>query len=136
MPVIGWSAGYVLRDFISHIDHWVAFGLLFMIGFKMIFESSKIKSNRKNINPLNIYTLLILSIATSIDALAVGLSLSFLKISILMPAMIIGFITFIFSFAGVFIGDRFGHFFERRIEAVGGIILIGIGIKILIEHLF
>lgn len=134
MPVIGWLAGFSLRDFISGIDHWIAFGLLSIIGIKMIFESTKLKPDRK-IDPLNVYVLLILSIATSIDALAIGLTLSILNISIVTPALIIGIITFLLSFIGVYIGDRFGHFFENKIEVVGGLILIGIGIKILIEHL-
>lgn len=136
MPTIGWLAGLSLRDFISTIDHWIAFGLLSVIGFKMIFESAKMKSDEEKINPLNIRVLLILSVATSIDALAVGLSLSFLKISIVTPVIIIGAITFFLSFTGVFIGNRFGHFFENKIEFIGGLVLIGIGIKILIEHLF
>jgi putative Mn2+ efflux pump MntP len=136
MPAVGWLAGFNLRDFISNIDHWIAFGLLSAIGFKMIFESAKMKSDEKKINPLNIRILLILSVATSIDALAVGLSLSFLKISIVTPAIIIGAITFFLSFTGVFIGNRFGHFFENRIEFIGGLVLISIGVKILIEHLF
>ncbi|MBI4744030.1 MAG: manganese efflux pump [Actinobacteria bacterium] len=136
MPTIGWLAGLSLRDFISNIDHWIAFGLLSAIGFKMIFESVTMKSEDKEINPLNIYVLLVLSIATSIDALAVGLSLSFLKIFIITPVIMIGTVTFLFSFAGVFIGNKFGHFFENKIELAGGLILIVIGVKILIEHLF
>ncbi|MBI5187652.1 MAG: manganese efflux pump MntP family protein [Nitrospirae bacterium] len=135
MPVIGWLAGFSLRNYISNIDHWVAFGLLSMIGLKMIFESFKMSSDEKEIDPLNIYILLMLSIATSVDALAVGLSLSILRVSIVTPAIIIGIITFILSLIGVFIGDRFGHFFEKKIEILGGLILIGIGLKILIEHL-
>ena len=135
MPGIGWLAGFSLRDFISGIDHWIAFGLLSMIGCKMIFESTRMGSSEKEIDQLNIYVLLILSIATSIDAFAVGLSLSFLKISIVTTAIIIGIMTFMVSFLGVFVGNRFGHFFENKIEVIGGLILIGIGIKILIEHL-
>lgn len=135
MPVIGWAAGLHFRSIIIGIDHWIAFGLLSTIGLKMIYESSKLKSQDQKINTLNIYVLLILSVATSIDALAVGLSLSFLKVSIALPAVVIGVVTFILSFLGVFIGNRSGHFFEKKIEMVGGIILIGIGIKILIEHL-
>ena len=135
MPLIGWLAGLGLRDFISGIDHWIAFGLLSVIGFKMIFESVKIKSNKKETNPLNVYTLLILSIATSIDALAIGVSFAFIKIFIVTPAIIIGIVTFLLSFLGIFIGNRFGHFFENKIEIAGGIILIVIGTKILLEHL-
>jgi len=135
MPVIGWFAGRGLRDFISGVDHWVAFGLLGLIGLKMIYESTKLESDKKEINPLNIYVLSMLSIATSIDALAVGVSFAFLKISLVTSIVIIGTITFILSFIGVFVGNRTGHFFENKIELAGGLILIGIGTKILLEHL-
>ncbi len=135
MPIIGWLAGISIREFISSIDHWIAFGLLSTIGIKMIYESTKMKEDEKTFDPLNIYVLLILSIATSIDALAVGLSLSFLKIAIITPSIIIGVITFLLSLIGVYIGDKSGHFFESKIEVLGGLILIGIGVKILIEHL-
>ena len=135
MPLIGWSAGLSFRDFISGIDHWIAFGLLSLIGGKMVYESSKMEANNKKIDSLNVYVLLMLSIATSIDALAVGLSLSFLNLSIILPAVIIGMITFLLSIFGVYFGNRFGHYFERKIEIVGGLILIGIGIRILIDHL-
>ncbi len=136
MPIIGWLSGISLRSIISGVDHWIAFGLLSIIGCKMIYESFKLESDKGKINPQNIYVLFILSIATSIDALAVGLSLSFLKVAIILPAIIIGIVTFLLSFLGVYIGNKVGHFFERKIEIIGGLILIGIGIKILIEHLF
>ena len=136
MPVIGWACGSLFKDFIACIDHWIAFALLSIIGIKMIYESFSIKKKDKGLNTQDLRILFILSIATSIDALAVGITLSFLDIAIIMPALIIGVITFILSFAGVFIGNKFGHFFENKIEAVGGMILIVIGIKILIEHLF
>jgi len=135
MPMIGWLAGLSLRDFISGVDHWIAFGLLTTIGVKMIYESVKIGEDEKAIDPLNIYVLLVLSIATSIDALAVGVTFAFLKIFIATPAIIIGLVTFLFSFLGVYIGDRMGHFFENKIELIGGLILIAIGVKILLEHL-
>lgn len=135
MPLIGWLAGLSVRSFISGVDHWIAFGLLSFVGCKMIYESITTKPTAKENNPLNMYVLLVLSVATSIDALAVGLSLSFLNISIATPVVIIGVVTFLLSFLGVFIGDRFGHYFEKKMEIVGGLILIGIGIKILIEHL-
>lgn len=134
MPVMGWAAGFGLRDFISSVDHWIAFVLLTAIGIKMIYESRAIKKEEKEVVILSIYALLLLSIATSIDAFAVGFSLSALNVSIINPALIIGIITFMLSFAGVFIGNRFGHLFESKIEIVGGVILIGIGIKILLEH--
>ena len=135
MPLIGWLAGLGLKDFISGIDHWIAFGILSFIGCKMIYESIRIKSYEKEINPLNVYVLLMLSIATSIDALAIGVSFAFIKIFIVTPAIIIGIVTFLLSFLGIFIGNRFGHFFENKIEIAGGIILIVIGTKILLEHL-
>ena len=135
MPVIGWASGSLFKDLIEYIDHWIAFALLSFIGIKMIHESFKITKKDKKIDVLNLRILLILSIATSIDALAVGVTLSFLDVTIIMPALMIGIITFSLSFMGVFIGNKFGHFFENKIEALGGIILIGIGIKILLEHL-
>ena len=109
MPIIGWFAGYNLREFISDIDHWLAFGLLSIIGCKMIYESIKRDTGKNEPEILNNYVLLILAIATSIDALAVGVSFAFLEISIIIPAIIIGVVTFILSF---------------------------IGIKILVEHIF
>lgn len=136
MPIIGFLAGLSIRDFLASIDHWVAFGMLSFIGCKMIYESISMDSNNKQFNPQDLLLILSLAVATSIDALAVGISLSFLKISIIRPALIIGIVTFAFSFTGVYIGKRIGHLFEKKIEIIGGLILIGIGIRILIEHLF
>ena len=136
MPLIGWLSGQTIEDFVTSIDHWIAFSLLTIVGSKMIYESTKIESELKKTNPLNLHTLLLLSIATSIDALAIGISFAFLLVSIITPIMIIGIVTFILSFIGVFIGDLKGHLFEGKIEILGGVILIGIGVKILIEHLF
>jgi putative Mn2+ efflux pump MntP len=135
MPVLGWLSGVGLREYIASFDHWIAFFLLSVIGGKMIYEASKLEEASKQIDPLNIYVLFLLSVATSIDALAVGLSFAFLKIVVIFPAIIIGVVTFVFSLLGVFIGDKFGHFFERKIEIIGGIILIVIGLRILFEHL-
>ena len=101
----------------------------------MIYESRKLKDEiERTINPLNIYVLFTLAIATSIDALAVGITFSFLNVSIVEPVIIIGLVTFVFSLAGTYIGEFFGHVFEDKIEFAGGLILIGIGTKILIEH--
>jgi putative Mn2+ efflux pump MntP len=136
MPLIGSLAGLTLREHIAHYDHWIAFGLLAAVGGKMIYESLKIKSIEENPDPSNILVLLVLSVATSIDALAVGVTLSLIAGSIIVAAILIGLITFVLSYIGVYIGKRFGHLFESKIEALGGVILIGIGIKILIEHLF
>jgi len=135
MPVIGWLAGLGLRGLIAQVDHWIAFGLLFLIGCRMIYESTKARSDRKMLNPLGIGVLLLLSVATSIDALAAGVSLALLKISILLPVIIIGIVTLLLSFLGVFVGDRSGHVFQSKAEFVGGLVLIGIGTKILVEHL-
>ena len=136
MPLIGSLAGLTLREYIAHYDHWIAFGLLVAVGGKMIYESLKIKSAGENPDPSNILVLLVLSVATSIDALAVGITLSLIAGSIVVAVIIIGLITFVLSYLGVYIGKRFGHFFESKMEALGGVILIGIGTKILIEHLF
>ena len=100
----------------------------------MIYESFKLSSNRKIFKQTNIFVLLVLAITTSIDALAVGITLPFLKVSLIMAVIIIGLITFVLSYIGVYIGNKFGHFFESKIEAIGGIVLIAIGVKILFEH--
>ncbi|MDD3051729.1 MAG: manganese efflux pump MntP family protein [Candidatus Cloacimonetes bacterium] len=136
MPLIGWSAGLTFRNYISAVDHWIAFALLSIIGGKMIYESLITCEKEKSCNPENIMVLLMLAVATSIDALAVGISFSCLEVSIITPALIIGIVTFVLSFAGVFIGNKFGSIFENKMELIGGLILIGIGIKILVEHLF
>jgi putative Mn2+ efflux pump MntP len=136
MPLIGSLAGLSAKDYIADYDHWVAFGILGAVGGKMIYESFKIKSVEDNFDPANIFVLLVLSVATSIDALAVGLTLSLITQSIAAAVAVIGLTTFILSYLGVLIGKRFGHFFENKIEIVGGLILIGLGVKILIEHLF
>ncbi len=136
MPLIGSLAGLTLKEHIVHCDHWIAFGLLAAVGGKMIYESFKIKPDAENSDPSNIFVLLVLSVATSIDALAVGITLSLIAGSIIVAVSVIGLVTFILSYLGVYIGKRFGHFFESRIEAFGGVILIAIGIKILLEHLF
>jgi putative Mn2+ efflux pump MntP len=136
MPLIGFLAGQTVKGYIANYDHWVAFALLAAVGTKMIYESTKIKPAKQNLRPFTFTVLLALSIATSIDALAVGITLSLLRISIVTAAIIIGIVTLCLSYAGVFIGKNFGHFFESKIEALGGLILIAIGFKILLEHLF
>ena len=139
MPVLGWAAGLSMKNFISGWDHWIAFGLLSVVGGKMLYESFKIKEEEDcgggKTCPFDTGTLTVLAIATSIDALAVGLTFSFLQVSIIAPALVIGAITFLMSVAGVKVGTTGGHFFEHKMEAVGGFILIGIGLKILLGHL-
>jgi putative Mn2+ efflux pump MntP len=134
MPVFGWLAGENVIEFIAGFDHWIAFGLLSLIGCRMMYESIK-KDAKKVIGSLSLGILLMLSIATSIDALAVGLSLSFSKVSIVAPAIATGLITFSLSFLGMYLGSRFGRFLKNKIEVLGGMILIIIGLNILIEHL-
>lgn len=135
MPVIGWLGGFGMRDYIAEVDHWLAFILLSFVGGKMIVESFKLGDKRKPINIASVYMLFLLAVATSIDALIVGFSLSFLDIEIFMPAVIIGIVTFLFSLFGVYLGKKVGHIFENKIEFAGGLILIGIGLKVLLEHL-
>ena len=135
MPLIGFMAGLSVKEYIERYDHWIAFGLLSAVGCKMIYESFKINSIEEKFDPSNIFVLLVLSVATSIDALAIGITLSLITSSIILAVIIIGLVTFVLSYFGVYIGKRFGHFFENKIEAVGGLVLIGLGIKILIEHL-
>ncbi|MEM3618466.1 MAG: manganese efflux pump MntP family protein [Candidatus Bathyarchaeia archaeon] len=134
MPVIGWLMGVEILGLIAGFDHWLAFLLLALIGCKMIYEAVIAKHQPRN-RRLDLSTLLLLSVATSIDAMAVGLSFAFLKISITMPIAIIGTITFTLSFMGATIGDKLGKTLPDKIEVLGGLILIAIGLKILLEHM-
>lgn len=134
MPLIGSLAGLTVKDYIADYDHWIAFGLLTAVGGKMIYESFKIKAARGNFDPSNILTLLVLAVATSIDALAVGITLSLITTSIALAVTVIGLVTFALSYLGVFIGKKVGHFFESKIEALGGLTLIAIALKILLQH--
>jgi putative Mn2+ efflux pump MntP len=134
MPLLGWLSGLVFRTYLVEIDHWIAFILLSAIGGKMIYDSLK-PDEDEPFNPLDLSTLLVLAIATSIDALAAGFGLSMIKDSILQTVGSIGIITFICSFIAVYLGHFCGDIFKNKIGVVGGLILIGIGTKILIEHL-
>jgi putative Mn2+ efflux pump MntP len=136
MPLVGSLAGLGLRVYIASYDHWVAFGLLSAVGGKMIYESFKIKPSRRGVDMSNVLLLLVLSVATSIDALAVGFTLSLVAGSILLAVTVIGLVTFVLSYVGVFIGERYGHFFESKIEAFGGLVLIAIAAKILVQDMF
>ncbi|MDD2381237.1 MAG: manganese efflux pump MntP family protein [Mariniphaga sp.] len=133
-PLIGWIAGTSLKNLISSIDHWVAFGLLFLIGMKMIVEGVNSNETLKGINPYSFRLILSLSVATSIDALVVGLSFGVLKMPILLAVIIIGAVTFIASMLGMFFGKKISPGMNRVSFILGGIILIGMGIKILLEH--
>jgi putative Mn2+ efflux pump MntP len=133
MPLLGWLGGIGLRDLIASFDHWVALALLAFIGGKMIRESLRAECPAPA--PLKFGSLLVLSVATSIDALAVGLSFSLLQVSITFPILVIGVVTFILSLIGVYIGKRVGCLFQSRVQLIGGVILVGIGIRIVVEHL-
>jgi manganese efflux pump family protein len=135
MPVVGYLAGLTVRQYVSNYDHWIAFGILAAVGVKMIYESFKIKEERNTPNPSSLAVVLVLAVATSIDALAVGITLSLITNAIALAVIIIGAVTFGMSFAGVYIGKKFGHFFEGGIEKIGGLVLIAMGIKIVIQHL-
>lgn len=135
MPLIGALAGLSFREYIANYDHWIAFAILTTVGSKMIYESFKIISAKDIRDPSNIFILLALSIATSIATLAIGVTLSLVAGSIAVAVIIIGLVTFALSYIGVLIGKKFGHFFENKIEAIGGLILIALGCKILFGHL-
>jgi putative Mn2+ efflux pump MntP len=135
MPAIGWLAGLSFKDLIMGVDHWIAFGLLSFIGSKMIYDSMKKKDKRKE-EKIKLISALILALATSIDALMVGLSFAFLEVSIFEPILIIGLVTFGLSLNGFMFGCSIGKIFGNRIKIVGGLILVLIGLRILIEHLF
>ncbi len=136
MPVLGWAAGVRFSGYFSAADHWIAFGLLAFVGGRMLKSGlSSEDGERMADDPSRGLTLLLLSIATSIDALAIGLSLSMLKVTIWYSAVMIGVITAMLSSLAILIGRRAGAAFGRRMEMAGGIVLIGIGVKILVEHL-
>lgn len=134
MPVLGWLAGQVVAGRIAAFDHWIAFGLLATIGARMIRSGLSSGSDGEAPDPSRGLSLLMLSVATSIDALAVGLSLAVIGIRIWMPSAVIGVVAAILTLLGLRLGHRMGLLFGRRMETIGGLILIGIGLKILIEH--
>lgn len=140
MPFIGWIAIHYFQSSVEAYDHWIAFGLLLLIGGKMILDAFK-EEDEATFNPLNLGTQLTLAVATSIDALAVGISFSCSGYgtvqSLILPLAVIGLVSFIFSIAGLLLGVRFGGAVARRFkpEMIGGVILIAIGVKILLEHL-
>lgn len=134
MPVIGYLLGTTFESFVTQIDHWIAFVLLTFIGLNMLKEAISEDSENCNDN-VNFKTMIVLAIATSIDALAIGITFAFLQTNIVIAALSIGIITFVISVLGVKIGNRFGDKYEKKAEAAGGLILILMGIKILLEHL-
>ncbi len=135
MPLLGWVAGVGVEKYIKEIDHWIAFILLGFIGVKMIYEGITKDESPKE-HDLKPITLIGQSIATSIDALVVGVSFAFLSLPIITPVIVIGIVTLVFSLFGLYLGKCFGKKLGSSIEIFGGIVLLGIGIKILIEHLY
>ncbi len=135
MPVIGWLLGLSVKTYIENIDHWIAFGIFVLIGGKMIFESVKKHTEKKPLNIDRVVIIIVLSIATSIDALIVGTSFVFLEVSIIKAVVIIGIITFFVSLLGIYVGKKYGYFWGNKAELIGGLVLIGIGTKILLDHL-
>ncbi len=135
MPVIGWLLGIGFVSYLKAVDHWVAFGLLGIVGTRMIIEGldSSVENQKKD--PSKGMTMVMLSVATSIDALAIGLSLAMLDVNIWYPSVMIGVITCIMSLLAIQVGMRLGVMFGKRMEIFGGVVLMGIGIKILFSHL-
>lgn len=135
MPLIGYFVGIHFSDLVSSVDHWIAFVLLGMIGFGMVKESRE-KDVECPDPDFSFMTMLTMAVATSVDALAVGISLAFLKVDIWISVLLIGITTAVFSMAGIKIGNIFGSRYKSAAELLGGIILIVMGIKILVEHVF
>lgn len=133
MPVIGWLLGIGFKDYIEKYDHWMAFVLLGFIGIKMLKEAMDEECEYVS-DPLANKVLFMLAIATSIDAMAVGVSFAFLSTSIISSALIIGLITFAICYMGVYLGHKFGCIYKKKAEIAGGLILVFIGFKILFEH--
>lgn len=136
MPIVGWAAGMSIQEWARNWDHWVAFGLLAFIGGKAVWAAlTEDDGQRRGQDPTRGTSLMLLSVATSIDALAVGFTFAMLQIRIWLASIVIGLVTAAFTVVGVRIGSRLGARFGRRVEVAGGLVLIAIGLKILIDHL-
>jgi len=135
MPVLGWLAGSGIRNYAESFDHWIAFGILASLGGKMIYESFLTDPENRSFNPLEFKVMIGMAIATSIDALIVGFSFALLNFKILISIGIIGAVTYIVAMLGMLFGKKIGARTGRRMEILGGVMLICIGLKILIEHL-
>jgi putative Mn2+ efflux pump MntP len=135
MTLTGWLAGSSLIGFISAYDHWIAFILLAIVGGKMIWEGVSGGEEEVHIGNIQLVPVIFLSLATSIDALAVGVSFGVLRTSVLIPAFIIGLVCFVISFAGVMLGERLEDILGNKMEIIGGLILILIGLRVIADHL-
>ena len=134
MPVLGYLLGCRFQYALVSVDHWIAFGLLLYLGGKMVYESFQHQEKEEGFDPLCLRTLCTLGVATSIDAMAVGISLAVLRSPIVLEATIIGIVTLLISAFGVFFGNQVGRKIDLKLDLIGGVILIGLGTKILIEH--
>ncbi len=135
MPLIGWAGGSLFAEMVEGVDHWIAFVLLAFIGGKMVYGTLRPGPDQEPVNPLKGFVLLMLAVATSIDALVVGVGFAFLRVPIVTAAVIIGLVTFALSSFGVLAGNKLGQWFGNKAEIAGGLVLIGIGGKILLEGL-
>ena len=135
MPLVGWLAGSTVVDRIQAFDHWIAFALLVLVGGKMIREGFEKETSEERTDQTRGWPLIMLSVATSIDALAVGFSFSLLQISIWLPAAVIGVVCFAMTAVGMIFGKGLARIFGKKVEILGGLVLIAIGVKILIEHI-
>ncbi len=136
MPVIGWIVGATIEPFIAAFDHWVAFGLLALVGARMIRSGLDPDGEPGQADPSRGFTLILLSVAVSIDALAIGLSLGLIGVFVWYPAIVIGVVTGLLSLAGLRIGNGVGRKFGKRMELFGGIVLLLIGLRIVLTHTF
>lgn len=136
MPVIGWIVGATIEPYIAAFDHWIAFGLLALVGARMIRSGLDPDGQPEQADPSRGFTLILLSVAVSIDALAVGLSLGLIGVFVWYPAIVIGVVTGLLSLAGLRIGHTVGKKFGKRMELLGGIVLLLIGLRIVLAHLF
>ncbi len=135
MPALGWLVGTGVERYISTFDHWVAFGLLAFVGVRMVRSGLDVDDDGPCVDPSRGGTLVMLAIATSIDAFAVGLSFALLRISIVGPVIIIGLVAALMSILGIYLGSRLGQTFGKRMEVIGGLILVIIGIRVVISHM-
>ena len=135
MPILGWWVGSRVQSYVAAYDHWLAFGLLAFVGGKMLLEALSGQERTTRSNPTRGWMLVMLSVATSIDALAVGLSMAFLRVSILLPCIVIGIVAALFSGVGISLAGRVLCGWERTAEVFGGVVLIAIGLRVVISHL-
>lgn len=136
MPVLGWFVGRTIVEYISDYDHWLAFTLLAFIGSKMVWESLRSGNNpSRNPDITRGWILIIMAVATSIDALVIGLTFAFMEVNIALASLTIGSVALVVSIIGFLIGKKVGSLVGKRAETAGGMVLIGIGLKILLEHI-